>query len=220
MSTTTDFTAIESIENGVAIEIYKSSGIDTSPESREEAFQIANSLGLQKQQDAYKSEQGMLEWPVATGELTGILCVCFQKNQKIESFDGPIPIGVIREYERLRNFCDKPDSDYILHHVTIRSPQESASPDPVMFALISRTGESSWSGKWHIVARWGSALLPISELREIAKETCLASLVKIRNQVEAEIKTIQESPRPVFNIAPTEYDFDSELYGRLESKIS
>jgi len=46
MTSITDQTVIESIEGDTHVEVYRPSGVDFSPEAREEAYQIAHTIGL------------------------------------------------------------------------------------------------------------------------------------------------------------------------------
>lgn len=182
MTNITDQTVIESREGTTAVEVYRAAGADFSPEAREEAFQIANSLGLDKQEAAYKSEVSILQWPVMTAEQQAVYLNCFPRQVELKNYDNPLPLSVLREAEALTKIRDDDANTLKVFRMVVLCPDTAHDPDPVLIARIGPGHE--WDAKWHIIARWGSALMDFDDLRDIAKTRILDAIASARSELD------------------------------------
>lgn len=197
-----DQTVIESIESGVAIEVFRVAGLDTSPEAREEAFQIAHELGLDKQAAAYKTDESTVPWPVATAAQLAVYRACFRRTVTLENYEHPIPMGVLREVEKARKI--KVD-DRVFQDFKILCPAEAHKPDPVLIATLAPQGKR-WNGKQYIIARWGSSLLPFADLINDAKKSILASITRAKANAERDLAMLDASDPSEWTVAESMWD--------------
>lgn len=216
----TDYIAIESQEGSTITEVYQTAGVDTSSEAREEAFQISTALGLTKQASAYKSESTTLIWPEATKDLMGLYCICFPKNTLLDDYDQPLPLSVLREVEKLKALHADEASEFVVDTIVVRSPASAAMPDPVMFATIRLRTDPTYKAKSYLIARWGSALLSIDELYDIAKKTVCDTLRVMKSKVDADIALIESMDKPIFNAGINSYSLTNPLVSAYTSPVT
>jgi len=212
MTSITDQTVIESREGTTAVEVFRAAGADFSPEAREEAFQIADTLGLSRQRTAYQSEDSILRWPVMTGEQQAVFVNCFPRQVRLEDYDNPLPLSVLREVEALKKMHNDEANPLVLHRMVVLCPAETHDPDPVLIASIGSTNEESWRAKWHIVARWGSALMEFSDLRDIAR-------VRIIDAIESARSELAHASTMMQTISPTRWPCGISSYNTTHNAV-
>lgn len=192
-----DHTVIEAVEGSTHIEIFKAAGIVSDPLYSEESFQIASSLDLEKQAAAHKTEKSLIEWPVASKTEISVYCVCFPQAVGLLDYEEPIPLSVLREIERASKIeCD----NKTFWKFVVLGPVKGRISDPVLVGYFG-VKDKPWESKPHIIARWGSSLLPFDELTKIARERMAESIKAAISKAKYDLERLSSAHPSTWDIA-------------------
>lgn len=153
----------------IEVEIYDEREIDSGTLEKEadaEALALIEELGL----NAQKHESGArIAYPQPTADQGFIIGVLFPQATELSRYDaGCIPLRVLKEIRSYR----AENSDHVLF---IRHSAPAQVKDPILMAC-TKSQYASWmmshNDQWEnmrMIARWGDALEPWSELMGMAR---------------------------------------------------
>lgn len=152
-----------------------------APESEAEALEIIERLELEGQRtrvtvDADGNEKRN-PFPEMTAEQKGVYETIFGEQTPISEFDAEtIPLRVLKLVETAEPHFD----EFTVWH------QATEVKDPLVVALDD-------DGNEHLIARWGSALRPFEELRDLAVKRTVEELSDGAREKIAECEALLES---------------------------
>lgn len=148
-------------------------------ENASQWFEICSELGLQNQlQHAEKSEDKQAPPYMYIDPKTEIIirCLCPRLVEVKEYSASTIPLDVLQEIQK----CTKHG-----WYQKIKIAYDDKSPDP--FVIGYTHAGHHWNSHKHLIARWGSELLPFEELERKAvarmRDTVIEDLTELKNRV-------------------------------------
>lgn len=121
---------------------------------------------------------------VITAEETFVFKTLFSESTKIEAYkDGLIPREVLEIAKEVKSLNHPDMAELYVWH-----PKPGVL-DPV---LVAR--QNAWRDPVYLLARWGEALIPFEELRELAIKRNTEKVVAELRNTSAKIKTILADP--------------------------
>lgn len=157
----------------------------SDPSEMENFKQLIEELGLEGQQELIGDGGTACPFPVMERGTKRVLETVFPKKTEVKAFRSEvIPIRVlslIALAEREKYF----DRIHVWHSET--------HEDPV---VVGQKG-SEWSGEHYLIARWGTALLPMERLYEMALEKKRDDLAAEAQEKIAELTAVANNPTAV-----------------------
>jgi hypothetical protein len=165
--------------------LYESEVSDQQNDFNVEALEILKSLGLDAQIALYQKEGGetkAFKYREATKEQMFVYLQNFQTVCLLEKFDAEaIPYRVL---EILKDAKETNRFTYF----GIMYDRANIKEDPILYGVI----KEGYSHKFYLLARWGDALAPYSELKKKAFTLYYKSLENVVAKLAAELKNIAE----------------------------
>lgn len=162
---------------------------DGTLECCEEQKAMIEKLGLEGQQSLLSGDDNsgpVNPYPQATAEQVAVYKSVFPKEISVETYDrGPMPLRVLQVLEHARTIF--PDNCKF----QVWCPISPLDLDPVLVARINHS-------TYHLLARWGEALTPYSDLFKKAvekvRENFRLKAERIKRQTEIYLETIDKIP--------------------------
>lgn len=168
------------------VEVYTQSE-DVTIADADEATALAEELGLQGQQEVLHPSGERMPFAEMSLEEKAVYSTFFSKHVKVEEYDRcAIPVRVM---ECLR------DHKKHFEEVEVWFPPSTRDEDPLLVGINTPDPERTWTKSYHLMARWGTALVDFEELAEKAARIW-AEKYKLRaEQAYLEAKKAWESAK-------------------------
>ncbi len=179
--------------SAVQVETYEVDEVNSDLDTEEDGSYLAmiDRLGLKGQRELVNPETKQVSpYRKMTDEEFKIFKILFPKVISVENYSNhKIPIRVLQVYEHAKSL-------ELYEDISVWDEPAVEITDPV---LVGKRKAGSYNYVYDILARWGSALASVEELRELANKKAMAFLNQKIDKLETEI-VVLKTRKDAFNI--------------------